>query len=144
MILVSACLGGVNCRWNGENRLNKKIESLVKEKKAIPLCPEILGGLPTPRPPAEISGGTGIDVLDGKAKVIDREGSDITKNFILGAYEVLRIAKENKIRRAFLKSRSPSCGCGKIYDGTFKGRLKKGDGVLAALLKREGIKIKGV
>jgi len=144
MILVSACLAGVKCCWDGENKLNKKIERLVGEKKAIPLCPEILGGLSIPRAPAEISDGTGIDVLEGKVKVIDKEGKDVTKNLILGAYQVLRIAKENKVKRAFLKSKSPSCGCGKIYDGSFKGRLKRGNGVLTALLKREGIKIKKV
>ncbi len=144
MILVSACLAGIDCCFDGKGRLNKKIKKLVREKKAIALCPEILGGLRIRRLAAEILKGDGRDVLKGKTRVKDKRGRDVTENFILGAYAVLKIAKENKVKRAFLKSKSPSCGLNQIYDGTFKKRLKKGSGVLAALLKKEGIKVREI
>lgn len=142
MILVSACLAGIDCCFNGRSRLNKEIKKLVKEKKAIALCPEMLGGLRRRRLAAEILKGDGRDVLEGRAKVMDKKGVDVTSNFILGAYAVLEIAKENKIKEALLKSKSPSCGLSQIYDGAFKKRLKKGSGVLAALLKKEGIRVR--
>ena len=139
MILVSACLAGINCSWDGQNRLNKKMKDLVDKKRAIAICPELLGGRTVPRLKTEIKGGTGEDVLNGKAKVIDENGKDVTSEFIRGAYMSLDIVRKYNIREAVLKSKSPSCGVGKIYDGSFKGILSDGDGVAVALLKREKI-----
>lgn len=139
LIIVSACLAGVNCKYNGKNNLCKRIQSLVSQGNAIPLCPEQLGGCPTPRTEAEVSGGTGADVLDGKCRVINREGIDVTDYFIRGAQEVLQIAKLMGVQRAILKSKSPSCGFGQIYDGSFSGTLIKGNGITSELLIRNGI-----
>lgn len=143
MKLVSACLLGINCSYDGLNRSNKKIIELAKREILIPVCPEQLGGLPTPRiPPREIQGGSGEDVLDGKCKVLNKNGNDFTKEFVHGAKEVLGIAKMFGIREFISRKRSPSCGCEKIYDGTFSGRVVNGDGVTTALLKRNGIKVR--
>ena len=141
MYIVSACLCGVNCKYNGGNNYNEKIDKLAKEGKAVLICPEQLGGLPTPRVPAEISGGSAADVLKGKARVINKDGEDVTKHFIKGAEESLKIAKAAGCKIAILKSKSPSCGCGKVYDGTFSGSLKKGNGVTAELFLKNGIKV---
>ncbi|QEK12482.1 DUF523 domain-containing protein [Crassaminicella thermophila] len=141
MILISACLAGVNCRYDGGNNKNKEILKLVKEKKAILVCPEQLGGLPTSRIPCEIVDGNGEDVLMNKAKVMDKNGEDKTLHFIKGAQETLKIAKLYGVETAILKARSPSCGCGIIYDGSFLGNKKEGNGVTAALLKKEGIRV---
>jgi uncharacterized protein YbbK (DUF523 family) len=141
MKLVSACLCGINCNYKGKSKPIKKLIDLVKAGKAITICPEQLGGLPTPRPPAEINKGTGSDVLAGKSKVITCEDKDITKECVKGAFEVLKIAEKVNATEAILTVRSPSCGSGKIYDGTFSHTLKNGDGVTAALLKRNGLKI---
>jgi uncharacterized protein YbbK (DUF523 family) len=107
----------------------------------VPVCPEQLGGLATPRVPQEVQGGTGEDVLNGKCKVINKNGEDVTRQFIRGAEETLRIVRQLNIREFIGKSKSPSCGCGKIYDGSFSGRLIKGDRVTSALLQRSGIRI---
>jgi uncharacterized protein YbbK (DUF523 family) len=131
IILCSACLLGVNCRYDGKNKLNKKIIELAKKKILIPVCPEQLGGLPTPREPAEQKG----------KKIITKSGKDVTKYFKRGAKEILKIVKLFKIKKAILKQKSPSCGCGKIYDGTFSGKIIKGDGVLTVLLKKNGIEV---
>lgn len=139
--LCSACLLGVNCRYNGISKPNKKIIALSKKEMLIPICPEQLGGQPTPRPNAEIQGGDGLDVLDKNAKVVEPNGNDVTPNFINGAEEVLKLAKLFNINEAILKQRSPSCGSGQIYDGTFQKKIVKGDGVTAALLKRNGVKV---
>lgn len=141
MILVSACLCGVDCKYNGKNNLNEKVLKLLKEGKAMPICPEQLGGQATPRPAHEINNGTGADVLDGKAKILGPDGDDATKEFLKGAYETLKIGKECDAKIAVLKARSPSCGFKRIYDGTFSGNKKDGNGVTAELLLRDGIKI---
>lgn len=94
MILVSSCLGGLECRYNGTHCLVEKIHELVRQEKAVMVCPEVLGGLPTPREPAEIIGGTGEDVLDGKAAVINRSGQDVTEQFMKGALLTLELAKK--------------------------------------------------
>ncbi len=141
MKIVSACLAGINCRWDGKNKLNQRILKLVKQGKATPVCPEQLGGLTTPREPAECFGGTGVDVLNGKARVITKESKDVTDNFIKGAQETLRIAKSVNAKEAILKSKSPSCGSGQTYDGSFTKTFVEGDGVTAALLKKHGIKV---
>jgi len=138
--LVSACLAGVNCAHNGKDNLNKKVKKLVFAGAALPVCPEVLGGLGVPRQECEIVGGDGSDVLCGKARVVSSSGRDVTKNFLAGTKIAVGLAKRYGIRKAVLKSKSPSCGAGYIYDGTFKNVLKKGDGVLAAALKSDGIR----
>lgn len=139
--LVSACLLGEKCRYDGEGKPNEEVLSLSKKEKLIPVCPERLGGLSTPRSPSESVGGDGNDVLEGRAKVMSKDGRDVSQNFVMGARAVLEIAQKEGITKALLKSKSPSCGCGKIYDGTFSGKLKSGDGVTAALLKKNGIEV---
>lgn len=141
MILVSACLCGINCRYSGDSNADEKVKELLKNGEAIPVCPEQLGGLETPRLACEIVGGTGKEVLQGKAKVIDKDGNDRTLGFIKGAHEVLNIAKMMGINKAILKAKSPSCGCGKIYDGTFSGNKISGNGVAAQLLLENGIEV---
>lgn len=141
MIIVSACLAGIKCRYDGKSTPDDKVLKLLSEGKAIPVCPEQLGGCTTPRPATEISGGTGADVLDGKCRVITKDGNDVTEQFIKGAEEVERIAATAGVKKAVLKSRSPSCGCGVIYDGTFSGRRIPGNGVTAELLLRKGIQV---
>jgi len=138
--IVSACLLGIKCAYDGTDRYkNSKVIRLLKKEELIPVCPEQLGGLPTPRLPLNIQQGTGKDVLGGGATVINKEGEDKTKEFIEGAKEVLSIAKLLGIKEYIAKSGSPSCGCGKIYDR--EGNLIEGDGVTVALLKKEGIKV---
>lgn len=139
--IVSACFAGINCRYDRKNNKIEEIRKLVREGKAIPVCPEQMGGLPTPRNPAEIVGGDGDDVLDGKAKVIDRQGNDVTQQFVEGAREALAMAKAVGAKEAVLKERSPSCGSCMIYDGTFRKSKKEGSGVTAALLRRHGIQV---
>lgn len=141
MILVSACLCGVNCKYNAQNNYNEKIYSLLEKGEAIPVCPEQLGGLTTPRACAEILGGEGKDVLLNKAKVMNKDNMDITGSFIKGAMETLKIAKALKVEKAILKSNSPSCGRGAIYDGSFSNKKIKGNGVTAELLSQEGIEV---
>lgn len=141
MIIVSACLVGLNCKYNGGSNYNEKIAKLVKEKKAIPVCPEQLGGLSTPRTPAEIIRGSGEDVLAGKARVKTKDGEDVTDRFIKGARETLKVAELAGCKKAVFKAKSPSCGYGKIYNGRFTNSLIKGNGVAAALLEKHGIKI---
>jgi uncharacterized protein YbbK (DUF523 family) len=140
-LLVSACLAGTNCTFRGKNNLNDKIKKLVDSGTAIALCPEVLGMLGVPRERIELRGGDGNDILDGKARVISSKGGDFTMRLISGSYKVLDEAKRYGITDAILKSNSPSCGVGRIYDGTFSNNLKNGDGVLTALLKRNGIKV---
>lgn len=131
MIIVSACLAGLNCRYDGKSTPCEEVIRLVAEGKAVPVCPEQLGGLPTPRLSAEINNG----------RVIRRDGMDVTDAFKLGADEALRLARLVGAKQAILKSRSPSCGCGLIYDGTFSGKLVPGSGILADLFIRNDIKI---
>ncbi len=141
MKIVSACLAGLNTRYDGKSNPNKEVIKMVLSGEAVAVCPEQLGGLPTPRPHLEIKGGDGNAVLDGKAKVFNCKGEDKTKEFVKGANATLKIAKECGAKEAIFAQRSPSCGCGKIYDGSFSGKLKDGDGVTTALLKRNGIKV---
>lgn len=141
MILVSACLLGVNCKYNGGNNLSKEILGLLDIKGIVPICPEQLGGLTTPRIPAEMQAEDGLSIINGVGRVVNKEGEDVTEEFLKGAGETLRIAELLDIKLALLKARSPSCGCGLIYDGSFSGVLKSGDGVTAALLKKSGIAV---
>ncbi|HKL98485.1 MAG TPA: DUF523 domain-containing protein [Mobilitalea sp.] len=132
-ILVSACLLGVNCRYDGSSTLIKNLDLLMERYHLIPICPEILGGLTIPRQPAEIVAG----------RVIYRSGEDVTEPFQRGAYEVLKLAKLYACKHAILKERSPSCGHDEIYDGTFSHTIVEGNGVLAELLASEGITVLG-
>lgn len=141
MRLISACLCGINCKYNGKNNYNPLFEDMLKRQELIPICPEEMGGLSTPRSPCEIWGGTGEQVLAGEARVISIEGHDLTSAFLKGAEEVLKVAIDLGINEAIFQSRSPSCGCGQIYDGTFSSQLIKGDGVATALLRRHGITV---
>lgn len=130
-ILISACLLGVPCRYDGTSTADKRILSLAEMHHLVPVCPEQLGGLPTPRPPAERH----------DTRVLTRDERDVTAAFARGAEETLRLAKLFSCRIAILKSNSPSCGSGQIYDGCFCGRLIPGDGMTAALLKAEGLTV---
>lgn len=141
MILVSACLVGIDCKYNGGNNSNNRVLEYIKDKEYILVCPEQLGGLSTPRIPSEIVDGDGVDVIDNKSIVIDKEGKDVTQNFIKGAYETLKIARLYNCNEALLKSKSPSCGNSKIYNGKFRGELTNGIGVTTALLSKYGIKV---
>ena len=132
-ILVSACLLGVYCRYNGERKKLDGIERLMERAELIPVCPEILGGLPTPRPPAERVGD----------RVMNREGVDVTEAYQRGAEETLRLAELFGVHLALLKERSPSCGAGKIYDGSFQGQIVDGSGVTAELLAAHGVSVYG-
>jgi uncharacterized protein YbbK (DUF523 family) len=107
----------------------------------IAFCPEVEGGLPTPRPPAEIIGGDGVNVLNGEAEVLDINALNVTEPYKLGAQKAVQMAQKNEVKLAILKSRSPSCGNTTIYDGTFSNMLKPGKGVTAALLDRKGIRV---
>lgn len=142
MYLISACLCGVNCKYNGKNNLNEKCLKLLKENRAILVCPEQLGGLKTPRNPSEIKNGSAKDILEGiKGKVVMNNGSDVTSNYVKGAMETLFIAKNINIEAAILKESSPSCGANFIYDGTFSNVKIKGMGITACLLKENNIKV---
>lgn len=129
--LVSACLLGINCRYDCRSRLNKKILKLLETEILIPVCPEQLGGLSTPRIPSE----------QKNERVYSKIGKDVTDYFNKGAEEVLKIAQLYGIKEVILKQKSPSCGCGQIYDGTFSGTIIKEDGVTTSLLKRCGINV---
>lgn len=131
IILVSACLLGTNCKYNGKNNKNDKILEYIKDKYVIPICPEVFGGLSIPRIPSEIKDNS----------VINKEGIDVTKYFVNGSKKTLDIAKALDIKKAILKQKSPSCGCGKIYDGTFSGNIIDGDGITTRLLKENGIEV---
>jgi len=138
MIFCSACLLGIKCRYDGTHAVDSKIIELSKTCKLIPICPEQLVGLKTPRMSVELTS-DGLDVLLCNAKVMTKNGEDQTEFFVLGAHEVFKTAKKFNVKKAILKNKSPSCGCGKIYDGTFSGKLTDGDGVTTALLKKNGI-----
>lgn len=131
--LVSACLLGVKCKYNQGSNDSDEIVDLLKQYHLIPICPEIMGGLPTPRLPAEVCAD----------RVITKDGRDVTEQFRQGAREALKLAKLYNCRFAVLKEKSPSCGSGKIYDGTFTKTLTSGDGVTAQLLKEHGIFVFG-
>ncbi|PIS42476.1 MAG: DUF523 domain-containing protein [Candidatus Kerfeldbacteria bacterium CG08_land_8_20_14_0_20_40_16] len=124
--ICSACLLGTNCRYDGRNKTSHAVINLSKKEILIPVCPEQLGGLATPREPAEQT----------DQEVFTQSGKDVTADFVKGAKEVLKLAKLLGVKEAILKQKSPSCGSGMIYDGTFSGRIIKGNGVTAKLLKK--------
>lgn len=130
-ILVSACLLGCSCRYDGKSKLDERVLALQSGHTLIPVCPEQLGGLPTPRLPAEIQG----------EKVTRKDGQDITAQYVKGAREALRLYTLLGCDCALLKARSPSCGKGCIYDGSFSGALTKGNGITAALFQEKGIRV---
>lgn len=143
-ILISACLLGHKVRYDGKDCLQSHpgLKRLIESGAVITFCPEVSGGLSTPRPPAEIENGlTGEDVLNNNARVLSNQGHDVTAQFIKGAQNALEIAKKHKIKIAILKAKSPSCGSTKIYDGTFSRKLINGMGVTASLLNQHGITI---
>jgi len=139
--LVSSCLAGVACRYNGTASLDEKIQELVAQEQAMMVCPELLGGFSTPREPAEIIGGTGKDVLAGTAQVIEKGGRDVTDLYIKGAYQTLEWAKRLDVTCIVLKEFSPSCGTQAIYDGNFANHKVQGEGVTSALLRQEGYEV---
>lgn len=141
MLLVSACLVGVNCKYNGGNNDNNKVKDFLKDKQYMIICPEQLGGLTTPRKPSEINNIGGKEVLKGNSKVISCENKDVTENFINGAKESLKIAEMFNCKQAILKEGSPSCGCNFIYDGSFSGNKIPGMGVTAALFNENNIEV---
>lgn len=141
MLLVSSCLAGMKVRYNGTHSLDAKISKLVEGNKAVTICPELVGGFSIPREPAEIVGGDGDDVLDGKAKVIEKSGGDVTELYLKGAYATLDKVKEINATVVVLKEDSPSCGSSTIYNGEFAGKKIVGQGVTSALLRRNGIQV---
>ena len=130
-VLVSACLVGENCKYNGKNNKNEKIIQFLKDKEVFLVCPEVMGGLSTPRLKSEILNN----------KVVNELGEDVTSFFVNGANKALKIAKDNNIKLAILKEKSPSCGSEKIYDGNFNGTLIHGSGVFASMLLELDIKV---
>ncbi len=132
-IMVSACLLGENCKYSGGNNRHEKVLEYIEGHEVIPVCPEVMGGLPTPRPPAEIVSG----------EVINRLGVNVDREYRLGAEKALKLAREKQIDLAILQPRSPSCGTREIYDGTFSGKRIPGMGVTAALLKGKGFTVLG-
>jgi uncharacterized protein YbbK (DUF523 family) len=130
-MLVSACLLGVKCRYDGGGQILPALEALMTRYELIPVCPEQLGGLPTPRIPAERQGN----------RVVNRQGEDVTSAFLRGAEQACRLAQLYDARLALLKARSPSCGCGEIYDGSFSGRRIPGNGIAAERLTAMGVEV---
>ena len=138
-VLVSACLLGRKCRYDGSTNPSESLQDKLKNCRVIPVCPEELGGLPTPRPAAHLTGGDGHAVLAATARVITRDThTDVTDQFLAGAHLALDAARQEGVRRAYLKARSPSCGCCQTY---VDGELVEGQGVTAALLQQAGIEV---
>lgn len=129
--VVSACLAGLNCRYDCQSKERINIVEMVKRGEAIAVCPEQMGGLPTPRPPAEMQG----------ERIITNQGIDVSKEYENGAQEALKLVRLYGIKKAILKSRSPMCGVYRIYDGSFTGELKEGSGVFAQLLDQNGFEL---
>jgi len=141
-ILVSRCLLGHRVRYDGgASGPFDLLQQWLDEGRVVPLCPEVAGGLPTPRAAAEIPGGQGAQVLDGATPVITTAGEDVSAQFLAGAYQALELVQQHAIRIAVLKANSPSCGNLLTYDGTFSGSKVSGEGVTAALLKRHGVQV---
>lgn len=141
MILVSACLLGYNCKYNGRNNYRPEIKELKNSDLLLPVCPEQLGGLPTPRPPAQFDRADGVALLKNLSRIFDSHGKDVTENFLTGAYKTLFIAQKNGIHKAILKERSPSCGVYSVYITEKGEKPVSGMGVAAALLQQHGIKV---
>ncbi len=142
-ILISACLAGDLVRYDGKQKKiqDKVFDKWLQQGRLVKVCPEVSGGMAIPRPPAQIIGGGGIDVIHGHAKVQSINGQDVTEAFIKGAEVALSVAQDNNIYIAILKEKSPSCGVAQIYDGTFTGAKISGFGVTTALLRKNGIQV---
>ncbi|MEB0043973.1 MULTISPECIES: DUF523 domain-containing protein [unclassified Pseudomonas] len=141
-ILISRCLLGHRVRYDGgASGPFDQLQQWIEEGRVVPLCPEVAGGLPTPRAAAEIPGGQGAEVLDGRQPVMTTAGEDVSAEFLSGAYQALACVQKHGIRIAVLKANSPSCGNVLTYDGTFSGVKVRGEGVTAALLKRHGVQV---
>lgn len=138
MYIISACLCGVNCKYNGNNNLSERCLKLFKEGKAVLVCPEQLGGLSTPRNPVELDN-IASEVIEGNGKALSNKGEDVTEQFLNGAYETLKIARELGATKAILKEGSPSCGSNYIYDGNFTGNKISGKGITAQILENDGV-----
>ena len=132
MYVVSMCLAGIPCRYDGKDNLVPKVRALLNRNEAIAVCPEVLGGLPTPRTPSE---------LQPDGRVLNKQGEDVTAQFVSGAERALEICREHGCAGAILKARSPSCGKGVIYDGSFAGKRVPGNGVFAQMLLDAGIPV---
>lgn len=137
MILVSACLAGLCCRYDGRDNSVEWVRELVAQGKALPVCPEQLGGLTTPREPSEISR----DTSEGTSRVVSRDGEDLTEAFLRGAGEGMKLVELVGVHCAVLKERSPSCGVHKVYSGSFDGVLVPGEGMMAGLLRKAGVAV---
>jgi uncharacterized protein YbbK (DUF523 family) len=144
-ILISACLTGERVRYDGDviPFYSSVLRQWHKEGRLLPFCPEVAGGLPVPRPRAEIKGGDGSAVIKGDAKVTNIKGDDVTPYFLVGAKRALHLVKEHGIKLAVMKENSPSCAGSHIYDGSFSKKLKNGRGVTTALLEKNGIMVFG-
>jgi len=141
-ILVSRCLLGHRVRYDGgASGPFDQLQQWIAEGRVVALCPEVAGGLPTPRAAAEIPGGQGAQVLDGHARVITTDGEDVSAEFLSGAQQALALVQQHAIRIAVLKANSPSCGNLLTYNGTFSGVKVSGEGVTAALLTRHGVQV---
>lgn len=142
-ILVSACLLGNPVRYDGRSKLleNTALDALMTQQRVISFCPEVAGGLPVPRPAAEIHGGDGNAVITEQARVRTRAGEDVTDYFIAGARQALALCREHDIDVAILTESSPSCGSGQVYDGSFSRSAVAGSGVTTALLRQHGIRV---
>lgn len=143
-ILMSACLLGAKVRYDGKDCLqdNAILQRWIKEGRIVNICPEVAGGMGVPRPPSEIMGpGGGVGVLQGKAVIQNNQGEDVTAEYLTGAQLALKLAQEHNIKIAILKENSPSCGSSHIYDGTFQRQKIEGQGITAALLSANGIKV---
>ncbi|MBZ4415568.1 DUF523 domain-containing protein [Myxococcus sp. RHSTA-1-4] len=139
VVLVSACLVGEACRFDGRSKRSEKVLAALEGKEVVPMCPEVGSGLPVPRPPVEMSGGTGVDVWAGRARALEREGGvDRTEAFLRGARLALEAARKFGATVALLKEKSPSCGTQRVYEA---GKLRTGEGITAALLRSEGITV---
>ena len=140
-ILVSACLLGTCCNHEGRASLRPRVQRLSDSSRLVPICPEVVGGLTTPRSAAEIVGGDGAGVLEGSARVRNADGDDVTAAYLRGAAAAVELARATGATRAVLKARSPSCGAADVYDGTFTRTLQSGAGVTAAALRAAGIEV---
>lgn len=140
-LLVSACLLGVACNHEGRGSPRAVVDELARRYRLVPVCPEVLGGLTTPRPAAELAGGDGRSVLAGEAAVVNVDGDDVTAAYLRGAEAAVGLGRSTGATRAVLKARSPSCGSSGVYDGTFSRRLVDGEGVTAAALRAAGIEV---
>ena len=140
-VVLSGCVAGIACTHAAEAKTQDWAVRLVAEGRAVVVCPEVAGGLPIPRPAAEIQGGDGADVVAGRARVVDEHGRDVSEQFLRGAVKARDAARAAGSTMAILKARSPSCGAGQTYDGTFSHTLRDGDGVTAAMLRADGLTV---